>query len=338
MTSKTPAEVTLTGSERAAILLLSLGEAQAAAVLQHMDPKEVQKLGAAMAQMDGVSQAKAEMVINDFASAMRQQTSLGVSSEDYIRNTLVAALGEDKAGRVIDRILIGKNSKGLESLKWMDARGIADLIRGEHPQIIAIVLAYLDSDQAAAVLPLLPERDRPDVVMRIAALDGIQARALVELDEIIERQFNGSNGSKASSVGGVKAAANIMNNLDSTSEQAVMAAIRERNAKMSTDIEELMFVFDNLGELDDRSLQRLMRDVSNDQLTVALRGASAELQETFFRNMSSRAAEMVREDMEVRGPVRLADVDTAQKEILAIARKLGESGDIQLGSSNEEFV
>lgn len=331
-------EFNLTGSERAAILLLSLGEAQAAAVLQHMDPKEVQKLGTAMASMAGVSQPKAEAVINDFAAAMREHTSLGVSSEDYIRNTLVTALGEDKAGRVIDRILIGKNSKGLESLKWMDARGIADLIRGEHPQIIAIVLAYLDADQAASVLPLLPERDRPDIMMRIASLDGIQARALVELDEIIERQFVGSDGSKASSVGGIKSAANIMNNLESTSEQAIMEAIRERNAKMGTSIEELMFVFDNLGDLDDRSLQRLLRDVSNDQLVVALRGASPDLQEKFFNNMSSRAAEMVKEDMEARGPVRLADVDGAQKEILAIARQLGEAGDISLGASSEEFV
>ncbi len=332
------ATVQLTGSERAAILLLSLGEEAAAAVLQRMDPKEVQKLGAAMASLEGVSQTKAETVINDFAEAMRQQTSLGVGSDDYIRNTLVAALGEDKAGRVIDRILIGKNSKGLESLKWMDARGIADLIRGEHPQIIAIVLSYLDPDQSAAVLPLLPERDRPDVLMRIASLDGIQARALVELDEIIERQFSGSNGSKASSVGGVKAAANIMNHLEATTEQALMAAIRERNERLSGEIEELMFVFDNLSDLEDRSLQTLLRDVSNDQLVVALRGATPELQEKFFSNMSSRAAEMVKEDMEVRGPVRLADVDAAQKEILAVARKLAESGDIQLGGSNEEFV
>lgn len=332
------AEINLSGSERAAILLLSLGEEAAAAVLQRMDPKEVQKLGAAMASLEGVSQPKAEAVINDFAEAMRQQTSLGVGSDDYIRNTLVAALGEDKAGRVIDRILIGKNSKGLESLKWMDARGIADLIRGEHPQIIAIVLSYLDPDQSAAVLPLLPERDRPDVLMRIASLDGIQARALVELDEIIERQFSGSNSSKASSVGGVKAAANIMNHLEATTEQSLMAAIRERNERLSGEIEELMFVFDNLADLEDRSLQTLLRDISNDQLVVALRGATPELQEKFFSNMSSRAAEMVKEDMEVRGPVRLADVDAAQKEILATARKLAEDGDIQLGGSSEEFV
>lgn len=331
-------EFKLSGAERAAILLLSLGEQEAALVLQHMDPKEVQKLGSAMATMEGVSQPKAESVINDFATSMRQYTSLGVSSDDYIRNTLVAALGEDKAGRVIDRILIGKNSKGLDSLKWMDARGIADIIRGEHPQIIAIVLSYLEPDQAAEVIPLFPERDRPDILMRIASLDGIQARALMELDEIIERQFSGSDGSKASSVGGVKAAANIMNNLETTIEQTLMSSIRERNEKLGQSIEELMFVFDNLSDLDDRSMQTLLREVSNDQLVVALRGAEPDLQEKFFRNMSQRAAEMLKDDMEAKGPVRLAEVDAAQKEILATARRMGEAGEIQLGASNEEFV
>lgn len=328
----------MSGSERAAILLLSLGEQQAAAVLQHMGAKEVQKLGAAMAQMESVSREKAERVLGDFVEALDDQTALGVGSDEYIRNVLVTALGEDKAGRIIDRILIGRNSKGLESLKWMDARGIADLIRGEHPQIIAIVLSYLDPDQSAAVLPLLPERDRPDIVMRIAALDGIQARALVELDEIIERQFSGSNASKASSVGGVKAAANIMNQLESTMEQSLMEGIRQKDEILGGKIEELMFVFDNLGEMDDRSMQMLMREVKNETLGIALRGASEELKAKVFGNLSSRAGEMLRDDMEARGPVRLADMDAAQKEILAKAREMAESGQIQLGAQNEAFV
>lgn len=332
------AEKDVTGSERAAILLLSLGEEQAASVLQHMDAKEVQKLGTAMASLQAVSRERAESVIEEFITSLHSQTSLGVGTDDYIRKVLVSALGEDKAGRVIDRVLIGRNSKGLESLKWMDARGIADLIRGEHPQIVAIVLSYLDPDQSAAVLPLLPERDRPDIVMRIASLDGIQARALVELDEIIERQFSGSNGSKASSVGGVKSAANIMNCLDSTTEQALMEQIREQDDLLGNRIEELMFVFDNLGDLDDRAIQVLLREVKNEHLVVALRGAADELAEKFFRNMSSRAAEMVREDMDARGPVRVADVDAAQKEILAVARKLSETGQIQLTAQSEDFV
>lgn len=333
-----PQVAEIPGPERAAILLLSLGEQPAASVLKHLDAKEVQKLGTAMAGMTAVTREKAEAVIQSFVKDWGEQTSLGVGSDEYIKNMLVSALGEDKAGRIIDRILIGKNAKGLESLKWMDARGIADLIRGEHPQIIAIVLSYLDPDQSAEVLPLLPPRDRADVVMRIASLDGIQARALMELDEIIERQFNGSSGSKASSVGGLKSAASILNELDTATEQALMEMIREKDEGLGERIEELMFVFDNLNDMDDRSMQTLLREVNNEVLVVALRGASEELQEKFFRNMSSRAAEMLREDMEAKGPVKLAEVDAAQKEILATAKRLAEAGDLSLGGSSDEMV
>jgi len=326
------------GPERAAILLMSLGETEAAQVLKHMGAKEVQKIGQAMAALTNVSRERVDVVIERFVSEIGSQTSIGVGSDDYVRRVLVNALGEDKASGLIDRILLGRNSKGLEALKWMETRSIAELVRNEHPQIVAIVLAYLDADQAAEVLTFLSERMRSDVLMRIARLDGIQPAALRELDEIMEKQFSGSTNLKSSSVGGIKAAANILNLMESTMEGAIVARIGEVDADLSERIQELMFVFDDLADVDDRGIQRLLRDVNTETLTLALKGADARLKEKVMKNMSKRAAEMLAEDMESRGPVRLADVETAQKEILLATRKLTESGEIQLGGKGEEYV
>ena len=326
----------INGIERAAILLLSLGETDAASVLKHMGPKEVQKVGAAMATLGNVSRDQVAAILQDFASMVENQTALGVGAEDYIRKVLVSALGEDKAGGVIDRILLGHNTKGLEALKWMDPRAVAEVIRLEHPQIIAIVLSYLESDQSAAVLGYLPERTRPDLLMRIASLDGIQPSALHELDEILEKQFSGATNVKSSSVGGVKAAANILNFVDSSQEGAIMDTIREIDADVGQKIQDLMFVFENLGEVDDRGIQALLREVSSDSLLLALKGADEIIKEKIFKNMSKRAAEMLRDDLEAKGPVRLSEVETAQKEILAIARRMSEAGDIVLGGKGAE--
>jgi flagellar motor switch protein FliG len=326
------------GPERAAILLMSLGETEAAQVLKHMGAKEVQKIGQAMAALTNVSRERVDVVIERFVSEIGSQTSIGVGSDDYVRRVLVNALGEDKASGLIDRILLGRNSKGLEALKWMETRSIAELVRNEHPQIVAIVLAYLDADQAAEVLTFLSERMRSDVLMRIARLDGIQPAALRELDEIMEKQFSGSTNLKSSSVGGIKAAANILNLMESTMEGAIVARIGEVDADLSERIQELMFVFDDLADVDDRGIQRLLRDVNTETLTLALKGADARLKEKVMKNMSKRAAEMLAEDMESRGPVRLADVEAAQKEILLATRKLTESGEIQLGGKGEEYV
>ena len=327
------------GPERAAILLLSLGEQDAAAVLKHMGPKEVQKVGQAMASMTNVSKEQVGVVLSEFATEVGNQTALGVGSEDYIRKVLVGALGEDKASGLIDRILLGRNTKGLEALKWMDPRAVAEIIRLEHPQIISIVLSYLDSDQAASVLTHLPERTRPDIIMRISALDGIQPSALHELDEILEKQFSGNNNVKSSSVGGIKTAANILNFVDSSLEGTIMDAIKESDADIGQKIQDLMFVFDNLGDVDDRGIQALLREVSSDSLLLALKGADELVKEKIFKNMSKRAAEMLRDDLEAKGPVRLSEVEAAQKEILAIARRMAEAGDIMLGSKGgEQFV
>jgi flagellar motor switch protein FliG len=330
------------GAEKAAILLMSLGEAEASQVLKHMGAKAVQKIGAAMAQMQNISRDEVSTVISGFTNELENQTSLGIGADDYIRKVLVGALGEDKASNVIDRILLGRNSKGLESLKWMDPRAVMEMIRLEHPQIIAIVLAYLDSDQSAEVLALLPENVRPDVMMRIATMDGIQPAALSELDEVLEKQFSGnSNTGKTSSLGGAKVAANIMNFIESTKQNSVIDIIRKTDEQLSEKIQDLMFVFDNLIDVDDRGMQELLRTVASDKLLLAMKGAEPELREKIFKNMSQRAAETMREDLESKGPVKLSDVESAQKEILTTARKLAEAGTINLGGSSgggEQYV
>lgn len=329
----------LRGTERAAIFLMSLGEGAASEVLRHMEPKEVQNVGAAMAQLQNVTRDQVTSVLNDFCKTMQEETGLGLGTDEYVRTVLTKALGEEKAGNLIDRILQGGNTKGLETLKWMDSRAVAEIIRLEHPQIIAIVLSYLEPDQSAEVLALFPERVRTDVLMRIATLDGIQPAALNELNDIMEKQFTGKNNVKSSSVGGLKAAANILNFIDSSIEGELMDSIKEVDADLGQNIQDLMFVFDNLKSVDDRDIQTILREISSESLVLALKGSDDELKEKVFKNMSKRAAEMLRDDLEAKGPVRLSEVEGAQKEILSVARRLADAGDISLGGSGgEEYV
>lgn len=331
-------QLTLNGVQRAAVLLMAIGSDKAADVLKHMSPKEVQTIGSAMATMQNIHRDGVARVMDEFIEKVGNQTAMGVGSDDYIRQMMVNALGEDKAKSMIDRILVGKNAKGLETLKWMDARSVAELIRLEHPQIIAIVLSYLDSDQAANVVSLLPERARPDIMMRVAALDGVPPSALNELNVIMEKQFSGTSNVAQSTMGGFKTAANIINFMDSSVGSAIMTAIQEHDNEMSDSIQELMFVFDNLIDVDDRGIQALLREVSSDNLTLALKAADEKIKDKILKNMSKRAAEMLKEDMESRGPVKLSDVEGAQKEILAVARRLADAGEIVLGGGGEEFV
>ncbi|MBI3771270.1 MAG: flagellar motor switch protein FliG [Gammaproteobacteria bacterium] len=327
----------LSGSERAAILLMSLGEADAAEILKHMGPKEVQRVGTAMSTISNVPKEVVFEVLTTFVGELDNQASLG-GSEEYIRNILVSALGQDKAGQVIDRILFGHSSKGLEALKWMEPKSVAELIRREHPQIIAIVLSYLEPDHAAEILSLLPERTRSDVIMRIASLDGIQPAALNELDNILEKQFSGNNNVQTSNVGGKKTAANILNFMDTNIEGEIMEEIKEADPDLGQGIEDLMFVFDNIAEIDDRGVQLLLREISSETLIMALKAADEAVKEKIFKNMSKRAGEMLRDDLEAKGPVRLSDAEAAQKEILAIARRMMEAGELSLGGKGEEFV
>lgn len=336
MAEATLSESKLNGADKAAIFLLTLGQDKAASVLQHMGPKEVQQLGAAMAALTNVSTDMVDKVMGDFVSTIKDQTALGIDSDEYIRDMLTNALGAEKASGMIDRILLGRNTKGLEQLKWMDPRSIGDLIRNEHPQIIAIILSYLDSDQAAEVLGNLHERIRPEVILRISTLEGVQPGALRELDEIMEKQLSGNANVQSSSIGGTQAAANILNFVDSSIEGVVMDQITESDPDLSQEIQDKMFVFDNLIDVDDRGIQSLLREVSTDSLLLALRGADDGLKEKVFKNMSKRAAEMLRDDLEAAAPAKLSDVESAQKDILTIARRLADSGEISLGGGGGE--
>jgi flagellar motor switch protein FliG len=319
------------GAERAAILLLTLGEKGAAEVLKHMPARDVQLLGSAMAQVANVSRSEVSEVLALFSTEAESQTSLGVDSADYVRKTLIGALGEDKAAGLIDRILVGRSSKGLEAMKWMDARAIIEMIRLEHPQIIALILAYLDSEQAAAVLAGLPENTRSDLLLRVATLDGIQPSAMEELDQIMERQFAGNTQGRNAAMGGPQAVANIVNRLEPRIESAVMEEITKADEALGAKIQDLIFVFDDLMSIDDRGMQELLRQVPSDRLLLAMKAADDELKAKIFKNMSQRAAEMLKDDLESKGPVKLSEVEAAQKEILAVARKLGEEGSLNLG-------
>jgi flagellar motor switch protein FliG len=333
-TDKKPAK--LEAVDKAAVLLLALGEENAAEVLKHMGPKEVQKIGVAMARMPAIEKGVVEGVIGEFINVIGAQSSLGAGSESYIKRMLVTALGEDKAGALIDRILTGGNTAGLDTLRWMDARAVADMIRFEHPQIQAIVLAYIDSDQAAQVLGFLEERVRLDIMMRISSLESVQPHALQELNDILEKQFTSQATSANRQLGGSKCAADIMNFLDTSIESTLMEAIKDVNEDLAQEIQDLMFVFDNLAEVDNKGIQTLLREVSSDVLILALKGADEAVRDKIFANMSKRASELLRDDLETRGPVKISEVEAAQKEILAIARRMAESGEIALGGKGGE--
>ncbi|MCE2571515.1 flagellar motor switch protein FliG [Motilimonas eburnea] len=329
----------LTGLEKSAILMLSLTEEDAAQIFRHLEPKQVQRLGMAMASMKDFSQEKVTAVHRGFVEDIQKFTNIGIGSEDFVRNALTQALGEDKAGNLVEQIVMGSGARGLDSLKWMDARQVASIIQNEHPQIQTIVLSYLEPEQSAEIMSQFPERVRLDLMMRIANLEEVQPAALQELNEIMEKQFAGQAGAQAAKMGGLKAAANIMNYLDTSIEGPLMDSIRESDEEMSQQIQDLMFVFDNLIDVDDRGIQALLRDVQQDILQRALKGADDQLKDKIMRNMSKRAAEMLADDLEAMGPVRVSEVEAAQKEILSVARRLADSGEIMLGGGGgDEFL
>jgi flagellar motor switch protein FliG len=324
------------GIHASAILLLALGEDCAAEVFKFLAPKEVHRLGERMARLTTVADAQFDDVLTRFDSAVESQRSLVGDAGAYVSNVLKLALGDDKAGLLIDRIVQGRDVSGIESLKWMDPGAIAELIRNEHPQIIATILVHLDRDHASGVLAALDERPRKDVVLRIATLDGIQPNALKELNDVLSKVLAGGERVRKAPLGGPKAAAEILNFLGSTIEVAVLGAIREDDADLAQKIEEQMFTFADLMKLDNKGLQRVLRDVPGEQLIVALKGAEPEMREKVLANMSARAAETLREDLESRGPVRVSDVEAQQKEILKLVKRLADEGEIIMVSGSEE--
>ncbi len=324
------------GVLKSAILLMSLGEEEASEVFKHLGPKEVQKLGSAMATLKNVKRDQIEGVLHDFRKEAGEKTGVGMANDEYIRSVLTKALGNERAGNLIDRILQGGDTAGIESLKWMDAAAVAELIKNEHPQIIATILVHLDRDQASAVLNFFVERLRNDVILRIATLDGIQPSALKELNDVLTKLLAGNTNIKKSAMGGVRAAAEILNFMGTSNETSVINSVRDYDPELAQGIQDEMFVFDNLNDLDDRSIQLLLREVQSESLILALKGATPDLREKIFKNMSSRAAEMLRDDLEAKGPVRLSEVEAEQKEILKVVRRLADEGQIVLGGKGDE--
>jgi flagellar motor switch protein FliG len=329
----------LKGLERAAVLLLSLGEDQAAEVMKHLAPREVQRLGLAMSKLGRVGTDQAHDVMREFRDKLEKNTSLGMGADQFLRGALTKALGGERANSLIERILHGGDSTGLENLKWLEPRAVAELIKLEHPQVVALVLSYIEPEQASEVLHFLPERQASEAVLRLANLDGLQPAALRELNEALDELLSGDSQSvQVSATGGPKVAAEILNRLDTSLSNNIMEHMRSQDEGLATKVQEQMFVFDDLINIDDRSMQTMLREISSETLILALKGSNAGLKEKFLGNMSKRAGEMLRDDMEAKGPVRLTEVEAAQKEILLIATRLESAGQIQLGGGGAEAL
>ncbi len=328
----------MNGTERAALLLLTLGEQEAAEVLKHMGTREVQQLGEAMANLRNVTRDQADNVLDVFITDVEDQTAIGVNTEGYVRKLLGQAFGDSKAEAFLDRIMIGRDAKGLDALKWMSSQEVVNIIEDEHPQIMAIVVAYLDPSQAADVVERLPETMRSEILMRVAKLSDVQQSALAEIENLIATKSTTTSRGASRKVGGDKVAAEILNALDAQSGEKLLEQISEKNAELSERIQEMMFQFDMLLKVDDRGIQSLLREIPNELLVVALKACEPAVSDKILGNMSKRAATLLREDMEAKGPMKLSDVEAAQKEILGVARKLADSGDLDLGTSGEEYV
>jgi flagellar motor switch protein FliG len=329
----------ISGTQRAAILLMSLGEQDAANLLKQLEAKDVQKLGLAMAELKEISREQVTAVLEKFIGIADGRANLASGSTEYVRRVLTQAVGKQKTDLLLERVSAGGTGAGIEALKWMEAKAVAQIISGEHPQIAAIVLAHLEPEQSAAIMPLLSEELRTEVLMRIASLNEVPQTALTELDQLVEKQANVAPPVPLRKVGGARTVANILNSMDRDKSGAELGKIEKSDAEMHQKIKDLLFIFDNLLDVDDRGIQALLREVGSDTLAVALRGAEPEVQEKILKNMSKRAAEILKDDMEARGPVKLAEVEAAQKEIIVIAQRLAEEGTISLGGKGgEEFV
>jgi len=327
------------GLEDAAILMMSLGEEQAAEVFKHLAPKEVQRLGETIAKMKAIPRDKVEGVLDRFHTEAGEQSMLVADTDEYVKAVLRKALGDDKANLLIDRILQGSDVTGIESLKWMDASSVAELMRNEHPQIVAAILVHLDYDQSSSVLKCFTERQRNEVLVRIATLDGIQPSALKDLNEVMSKVLAGGDKLRKATLGGVKPAAEIINLMGASVETAVLDYIREADNELAQKIMDNMFTFDDLEKIDDKGIQALLKEVQSESLVIALKGATPEMREKVFKNMSTRAAETLREDLESRGPVRVSEVESEQKEMLKVVRRLADEGQIVLGGgADDQYV
>lgn len=339
MEQRKPPHLLLTGTQKSAILMMLLGEDGAAEILRNLSPKEAQSLGSEMYSVKDIDQETVNHVLNEFLSIVRQQTGLGFGSGNYIKNVFTKALGDDKAESILTRITPSSSEKPIELLEWMDARSIAELISAEHSQIISLVLSYLEYDLAAEVLSLLPVELQPEIITRIATLETVQPDALLNLQEILQKKFKENASVKATKIGGIEAAAKIINFSNNSIEKKILEKIKENDADLLLAIQDRMFIFDNLILSDERALQTLLREVEEEVLALALKGADEVLRDKLLSCMSKRAASNIKDEIEVMGPVRLSEVQEAQKTIVSVARKLSDEGKIVLaGSGGEEMV
>ena len=329
----------LNNTQKCAILMMLLGEEEASEILKNLGPKEVQQLGKEMYNVQGLDQDTVNQVLDEFLAVIKQQTDLGMGSSNYIKNVMTKALGENKAQSVLGRITPTESNKPIEILDWMDARSVAELISDEHPQIMALIISYLEAGVAADVLVLLPEDIQSDIIHRIATLETVQPDALAELERVMQLKFKTNTSLRASSVGGIKAAASIMNYTKQNMEQRVMKNLGEKDRNLAKEIQESMFTFDTLILMDDRSMQTLLRNVDQEILIIALKGTDDALKDKIFSSMSQRAAANIKDEMEVLGPVRLTEVQEAQKAVINVARTMSDEGTIVLaGRGGDDFV
>ena len=328
----------MSGTEKAAVIMLLLGEQQAADVIRFMAPREVNALGSSMVSVADLSQDLVDMVLDDFVSTLKTQTNLGLGTPDYVQNVFKRALGDEKAATVLGKIMPPASSKGLEILQWMDAKSIGEMVSDEHPQVIAIILSVLEHDVAAEVLEYVSESKRSEIIKRVASLDSVQPSAMAELEGIMAKQFSNNTTSRASNLGGIETAAKIMNFAKVDVESGVMSGVTKMDKDLASQIQDRMTTFDNMADIDNRSMQTLLRSIENDLLMSALRGADEAIKDKFLSNMSERARELLLDDMEAKGPIRVSEVEAAQKAIMQIARKLSDDGEIMLAGAGEAFV
>ena len=325
-----------TGLENAAILLMSLGEEDAAEVLKHLTPKEVQGVGETIARMKSIPRERVENVLELFSTVAGDNVTPVGNTDAYVRSVLKKALGEDKANILLDRILQSNEVEGIDNLRWMDTAAVAELMRDESPQIVAAILVHLESPQASAVLKLLPERHRNEVMVRIATLDGIQPSALKDLNEIMGKLLSNADRVKKAGLGGVKAAAEMLNQMGAGTETSVLDFIREMDNDLAQQIMDNMFTFDDLIKIDDKGIQALLKEVQTESLVISLKGAPVELRDKVLRNMSTRAAETLREELDSRGPIRVSEVEAEQKEMLKTVRRMVDEGTIVMGGGGDD--
>ena len=324
------------GLRKCAILLMSLGEEGAGSVLQNLSQSEVQAIGEAMANLTQVKREEVGVILEEFRLETEQYSAINLDSGDYLRTVLNKALGSNRAADVLDNIFQTTDStSGIDRLNQLEAAEVVELIGDEHPQIIATLLVYMDRAKAAGVLEQLPERVRHDAVMRVATFGGVQPAALKELTDVLDSMLSGE-GTKRSRLGGVRVAAEIVNMMNSTNEESVVKYVRLQDDTLAQKMVDEMFLFENLLEIEDKGIQLLLKEIESESLIIALKGAPQELRDKFLKNMSNRAAEMLREDIAMRGPVRVSQVEAEQKSILLIVRRLSDSGEIVLGSKGSD--